>query len=104
MKCEGEGPQAVEAGPMVPLPPAPGLCPVCAVDHTPDMPHDRDSLYYQARFRQAHGRWPRWSDALAHCDGATRAKWIGPLRAAGVWLAQDDAALADGTAVAEPCP
>ena len=34
------------------LPPKPGTCPECAVDHDPAMPHNRDSLFYQMRFRQ----------------------------------------------------
>ena len=50
------------------LPPKPGVCQICAVDHEPDQPHNRDSLYYQMKFRQQHGRFPTWADAMAHCD------------------------------------
>ena len=37
------------------LPPKPGVCRECAVDHKPDQPHNRDSLYYQMKFRQNTG-------------------------------------------------
>lgn len=40
------------------LPPPSGKCQECAVDHKPEEPHNRDSLYYQMAFRQKHGRWP----------------------------------------------
>ena len=29
-----------------------GTCPECAVKHTPDQPHNRDSLFYQYHFCQ----------------------------------------------------
>ena len=32
------------------LPPKPGVCRECAVDHRPDQPHNRDSLYYQMKY------------------------------------------------------
>jgi len=49
------------------LPPAGDVCQVCAVDHPWDQPHNQESLYYQYRFYAEHGRWPTWSDAMAHC-------------------------------------
>lgn len=60
-------------------PPVPGVCPVCAVNHAPAMPHNRDSLYYQMCFWQKHGRFPTWADAMAHCDEHIRAVWTGLL-------------------------
>ena len=50
------------------LPPAPGKCQECAVEHEPTAPHDRDSLYYQMQFHARHGRWPTWTDAMNHCS------------------------------------
>ena len=49
------------------LPAAPGKCSECAIDHTPDMPHDNRSLFYQYSFYKQHGRWPLWEDAMKHC-------------------------------------
>lgn len=58
------------------LPPKPGLCPLCAVEHPPDAAHNHQSLFYQMRFKLAHGRSPTWADAIAHCDQLTRDFWI----------------------------
>lgn len=49
------------------FPPGEGKCPICAAKHLPEIPHNRDSLYYQMRFLQEHGRFPTWRDAAAHC-------------------------------------
>lgn len=53
-------------------PPMPGACKVCATFHAPDLPHDRDSLYFVIQFRRRYKRFPTWDDAMAHCDTATR--------------------------------
>ena len=66
------------------LPPKPGTCPVCAADHTPDLPHNRDSLFYQMRFYQRHGRFPTWADAMAHCSETMKAFWKAELIKRGV--------------------
>lgn len=66
------------------LPPKPGVCRECAVDHRPDQPHNRDSLYYQMKFRQQHGRFPTWADAMAHCDEHVKQLWIAALAERGV--------------------
>ena len=66
------------------MPPMPGACPMCAGKHDPGRPHDRDSLYYQLRFRQKHGRMPTWADAMAHCDEKTRAAWTLALKDMGL--------------------
>lgn len=33
-----------------------GTCPECAVPHDPEQPHNRDSLAYQYKFYDQHGR------------------------------------------------
>ena len=66
------------------LPPMKGLCPKCAVAHDPARPHDRNSLYYQMRFRQKHGRFPTWADAMRHCDEKVKAAWRAALSEHGV--------------------
>lgn len=35
-----------------------GACTECAVKHSPEQPHNRDSLAYQYKFYDEHGRWP----------------------------------------------
>lgn len=107
MPCPDDGtPEltVVQAAPMMLLPPAPGVCPLCAVDHESWQAHNAQSLYYQTRFQMTHGRSAKWSDAIMHCAPAIREQWIGPLRAAGVWKPEDDEALASGTAIAELPP
>lgn len=85
MPCpEPEGLQVVHAGPMRLLPPAPGKCQTCAVEHDPAQPHDQESLYYQTAFHQQHGRHPTWADALSHCDEETKRLWAEELREFGV--------------------
>jgi hypothetical protein len=54
------------------LPPPPGKCQQCAVDHDPGAPHDATSLFYQYYFRKMHGRWPTWEDAMEHCTEAVK--------------------------------
>jgi hypothetical protein len=67
------------------LPPAPGVCRECAVDHKPDAPHDAQSLYYQTKFHMQHGRGATWADAVAHCEPAVRQAWETALRERGAW-------------------
>lgn len=55
------------------LPCRPGVCQACAVDHPVEHPHNKDSMYYQFRFYAAHGRWPTWEDAMAHCTEEVKA-------------------------------
>ncbi len=43
------------------------MCTECLSEHTPDAPHDKDSLFYQCTFHTKYGRWPTWVDAVAHC-------------------------------------
>jgi len=70
------------------LPPMPGACPVCAAEHDPAWPHNRDSLYYQMHFYQKHGRFPTWADAMAHCGPEMKDAWRAELLKKGVDPAQ----------------
>lgn len=51
------------------------LCPECLAVHAAGTPHDRDSLFYNCTFFTVNGRWPTWSDAVAHCSQETRIMW-----------------------------
>lgn len=57
------------------LPAKAGTCEWCAVDHTPEQPHDATSMFYQYRFFNEHDRWPNWIDAMAHCSEETKLQW-----------------------------
>lgn len=61
------------------MPPAPGKCQVCAVNHDPRTAHNAQSLYYQVAFHAATGRYPTWADAVAHCTPDMQAQWKGHL-------------------------
>jgi hypothetical protein len=50
------------------LPPHPEACPECAVKHSPEYPHNAQSLYYQTKFYMQNGRAATWNDAMAHCS------------------------------------
>ena len=69
---------------MVILPPRKGVCPECAVEHEPHEPHNPGSLYYQYKFRQKHGRFPTWDDALEHCPKSVHDRWREKLLKHGV--------------------
>ncbi len=62
-------------GKMMLLPPAKHLCQTCATEHEPELPHNAQSLYYQAAFQMEHGRSPTWIDAMEHCDETVREGW-----------------------------
>jgi len=72
------------------LPPPPGVCQQCAVDHEPGAPHNRDSLHYQYWFRLTEAkagreeRWPTWADAMAHCEHGLQTAWREELERRGV--------------------
>jgi hypothetical protein len=61
-----------------------GTCPECAVAHDPAMPHNRDSLCYQYKFYDSHGRWPTWKDAMEHCTPEIQEFWTAALEEKGV--------------------
>lgn len=65
----------IEGGGLFMLPPKPGLCAWCATAHAAEMPHNNQSLYYQMKFHAIYGRWPTWTDAMAHCSPAMQATW-----------------------------
>lgn len=71
------------------LPPGPGKCPVCAGAHEPRQPHNKHSLYYRMKFRQAHGRYPDWRDAMAHCPPDVQDWWRIELTKRGIKLEED---------------
>jgi hypothetical protein len=54
---------------------APDMCQECATEHPWDQPHNQQSLYYQVCFHITHGRWPKWSNAMAHCTPEVQAHW-----------------------------
>ena len=66
------------------MPPAKDRCQICATKHEPELPHNRDSLFYQMAFNGEHGRWPTWADAMAHCSDDMRAAWTAELQTHGV--------------------
>lgn len=61
-----------------------GTCPECAVKHDPEQPHNKDSLAYQYKFYDKHGRWPTWKDAMEHCSDEVKEFWIQNLKAHGI--------------------
>jgi len=58
------------------MPCAPDACQECAKKHAPEMPHNQQSLYYQYKFYQQHGRFPTWDDAVAHCAVEVKVAWM----------------------------
>ena len=71
-------------GPMDLMPPHEGTCSECATDHDPKLPHNQQSLFYQYKFYNEHGRWPVWEDAMAHCSEEMKAFWRSELKKLGV--------------------
>lgn len=71
-------------GTMMLLPAAPGTCPICAVKHDPEQPHNQQSLYYQMHHQMEHGRGATWEDAMAHCSEEIKVAWIVALGEHGV--------------------
>lgn len=62
----------------------PGTCSECAVKHAPEQPHNKDSMFYQYKFYNEHGRWPTWTDAMAHCSVKVQDVWKNELKILGV--------------------
>jgi len=81
------GEETHEAAAWTVVPPPADACPVCAVKHGPNEPHNAQSLYYQMTFHGMIGRAPTWADAMAHCDEETKRRWEAELRRRGVWTA-----------------
>lgn len=62
----------------------PGTCQECAVKHGPEFPHDQQSLTYQYKFYDQHGRWPTWEDAMAHCSEEMKKLWTQAFEEMGI--------------------
>ncbi len=77
-------PQAPKPAGFTLLPAPAGTCQECAVKHQPEQPHNQQSLFYQYHFYGQHGRWPTWTDALAHCTPEVRQVWVECLAKHGV--------------------
>ena len=60
---------------MMLLPPPEEYCQECAREHDPEMPHDKQSLYYQMKFQIEKGRGATWTDAMAHCSQEVKDIW-----------------------------
>lgn len=75
-------------GRMFLLPPAKHLCQICAAEHQPHEPHNRDSLYYQTAFQMEHGSWPTWADALEHCSAEVKKLWVRGLTERGATIGE----------------
>lgn len=64
--------------------PKPGACPICGTKHRKLEPHDRDSLYYQNKFRKKNKRLPTWEDAMSHCSEMTKSAFCEKLKERGI--------------------
>ena len=62
------------------LPPSPELCQVCGFNHSEELPHNPESIYYQITFNMEHGRLPTWDDAMLHCTDELKIKWAEMLK------------------------
>jgi hypothetical protein len=71
---------------MLLLPPRPDVCQQCASEKhkDPSLPHNQESLYWKYWFYGQHGRWPTWSDAMAHCTDEVKQKWTEALKQHGI--------------------
>lgn len=77
------------------LPAKPGTCPLCAVDHKPDEPHNAQSLFYQMRFNIVHGRSATWADAISHCSDRVKQLWTDNLKNLDAWSEPDGEPIAE---------
>lgn len=67
------------------LPPVKDVCQECAVKHGTEEPHNALSIYYQYSFHAKYGKWPTWSDAIAHCSDDLKEAWVKELKKIGQW-------------------
>ncbi len=49
------------------LPVQQGCCPICAIEHDPDYPHDATTFYYRFLFKNQYNREATWNDVMLHC-------------------------------------
>lgn len=68
------------------LPAKEGTCQECGVKHEEWQAHNKESLFYQYKFYDQHGRWPTWKDAISHCSEEVRQAWEKELRLKGINL------------------
>lgn len=61
-----------------------GTCPECATKHEPEQPHNQQSLAYQYKFYDQHGRFPTWKDAMEHCTDEIKTFWVEELKKHGI--------------------
>ena len=73
-----------EVKPFMLLPPRPDVCQECARDHDPRLPHDKQRLYYQVKFKMEHGRGATWADAMRHCSDEIKTAWTDGLKKRGI--------------------
>lgn len=73
----------IKRGQLMLMPAKPGTCPECATKHKPEMPHNKQSLFYQMKFQMEHGRAATWTDAMSHCSEEMQAIWVKELRKRG---------------------
>lgn len=66
------------------LPAAPGLAKSAQANTRQISRTIGGSLYYQYKFHAAHGRWPTWVDAMAHCSEEIKEFWVEELDKEGV--------------------
>lgn len=62
----------------------PGSCPECGAEHHMTQPHKWGNEFYMQQFFDAHGVYPSWGDAIAHCREDVRANWTALLTEQGV--------------------
>ena len=67
----------------------PGTCQTCAVVHELEQPHNQQSLAYQYKFYDEHGRCPTWADAMAHCSDEIKRFWISYLKTMGINVVEE---------------
>lgn len=80
--------RVVEPSAMTLLPPSPGLCQTCAVDHDPTQPHNPDSFYWRTARHMAGEEPPTWDDALAHVSDEVHDWWAEQLAPHGVHVSR----------------
>lgn len=66
------------------LPPSSGKCPICAVKHDENLPHDATSFFYRTLFCAQWNRSPTWSDAMMHCSPEVQAAYRDYLNRMGI--------------------
>jgi hypothetical protein len=53
----------------------PSQCSECGWNHDPEIPHNKNSPFYQAKFSDENHREPTWEDAMAHCSEERKQWW-----------------------------